>query len=526
MEPQQPVRASRNVPPRTLAIIAIGAIIGGLLLGAVVRMIPGSATPSSIAVVPSPSPSSTLAASAAPSAAHPTSALAPTPAPTPTPTPTDATSSAEPVIAAKLPVKGDGRELGTGILMAPGPGGGLYVLIPGRNGGVVALLGKTGQPRSGWPVLLAGLDGCDLLLPVADGSVRVVCSVPPTDDGLDSTVRRAFAFGPNGRALSGWPVDVGDAFAGRMIDGELTMLETPYLGDTPAADVMRMLIIRPDGSVQRGADVSRVCCDGAWVVGPDRIAYGTNHRDWSSTDLAVVKTDVMAFGFDGPRAGWPVTIDGNASGLEFDAHGRVYLVVGSPAARPARTVVFDQDGHLLASGSGDQAIASTNTWDGAGGEFAGSPVVANNGTAFIISTQGGSTTIVALDPAGKPLSGWPYRSKVGMEWTGFCGDGDTGCGHVRTMPGVGSGNLLYLFRAASSPSVGGSMVAIRSDGSVRDGWPLGLKRAGSMFWSMAVAPDGGVWALAIEPETRGYSATILAIADDSTVLYSTTIVEP
>ena len=43
---------------------------------------------------------------------------------------------------------------------------------------------------------------------------------------------------------------------------------------------------------------------------------------------------------------------------------------------------------------------------------------------------------------------------------------------------------------------------------------------------MVVAPYGLSWALAIEPEKQGSSATVLAIAADSTVLSATTIVEP
>jgi hypothetical protein len=112
-----------------------------------------------------------------------------------------------------------------------------------------------------------------------------------------------------------------------------------------------------------------------------------------------------------------------------------------------------------------------------------------------------------------------------MQWTGFCGTGDTGCGQSRTMPAVGQANVLYLLQAAST-SGGGSIVAIGTDGRVRAGWPVGLKRAGSAFWSVVVNPAGGVWALAIEPETPGHSATILSIANDSTVRFATTIVEP
>ena len=85
---------------------------------------------------------------------------------------------------------------------------------------------------------------------------------------------------------------------------------------------------------------------------------------------------------------------------------------------------------------------------------------------------------------------------------------------------------MYLLNAADSPSTGGSVVAIGADGVVRDGWPVGLRRAGAAFSSVVVAPYGLAWALAIEPETKGSSATVLAIAEDSTVLWTTTIVEP
>jgi hypothetical protein len=62
---------------------------------------------------------------------------------------------------------------------------------------------------------------------------------------------------------------------------------------------------------------------------------------------------------------------------------------------------------------------------------------------------------------------------------------------------------------------------------VRAGWPVELKRPGAEFWSVVVGPDGTVYAQAIEPESGDRSsATILAIARDSPVLYTTTVVEP
>jgi hypothetical protein len=70
------------------------------------------------------------------------------------------------------------------------------------------------------------------------------------------------------------------------------------------------------------------------------------------------------------------------------------------------------------------------------------------------------------------------------------------------------------------------LVPIDADGVIHDGWPVGLRRAGSMFWSVATAPYGLPWALAIEPEKNGSSATVVAIAEDSSVLWTTTVAEP
>ena len=65
------------------------------------------------------------------------------------------------------------------------------------------------------------------------------------------------------------------------------------------------------------------------------------------------------------------------------------------------------------------------------------------------------------------------------------------------------------------------------DGRVNPGWPVELKRPGAEFWSVAVGPDGTAYALAIEPEAGGKSsASILAIAPDSTVRWTTTIIDP
>ena len=95
------------------------------------------------------------------------------------------------------------------------------------------------------------------------------------------------------------------------------------------------------------------------------------------------------------------------------------------------------------------------------------------------------------------------------------------------MPAVGPDSTLYLPLQARDVTVGGIIVAVGPDSRVRPGWPVELRRPGAEFWSVVVGSDGTVYALAIEPEARGSSsASILALAPDSTVLYTTTIIEP
>ena len=409
--------------------------------------------------------------------------------------------------------------------MAAGPDGRLWLSIPRDDGTVLALLDNTGKPSPAWPILLPGVDGCHLLLPAADGYIRAVCSVRGEPGVVADSVARAYSFDANAQSMPGWPVDIKDGTSARTVGDDLAMLVNPLrnVGGEPGQTwPVSLLLIGTDGTRRSGVEVPFPCCDSDWAIGPDGRAYGTTHRWNGATPVA---TDVLGFDLDGKRSGWPVTIDGNTSELAFGPNGWIYMVVGSANASPSHTVVLDPDGKVLATSSADLPIASTGRTTGAGPGYPGPPIVAADGTAFMVSTQAG-TTIQALGPTGQPLTGWPYRSKVGLEWTGFCGGGDTGCGQDRTDPAVGKDNVLYALQAAASDSAGGTMMAIGMDGQVRKGWPVGLKRAGSMFWSMALAPSGGIWALAIEPESSGFSATILSIAEDSTILFAATVVEP
>jgi hypothetical protein len=405
--------------------------------------------------------------------------------------------------------------------MAASPIGGLYVAIPERKGTIVVFLGSNGRPRPGWPVRV-GSGWCPTLLAPEDGSVRLICEVVPEDDGLRAPMSRVYAFDRTARSLPGWPVEIEAGYTARMIGDDLHVLVVPYEGDTPAPDApdhVLVAVISPDGVVRRGSDVPLFdCCENALGIGPDGTGYVTTIEYPQSTSR------ILAFDQMGTRSGWPVTIDGQVSRVAFDAQSRVYVAVAGDDAT-TWTIVFDATGQGV-GGAGGPLPYSTNPWIGAGAEGPGPLFVAADGTAFLVSGEDG-TTIVALDPGSTPMAGWPYHSALPTQLTGGCGEGDTGCGYLRVDPAIGPGNVLYVSLAAAKPSTGGQIVAIRPNGRVREGWPVRLRRAGSMFWAVLVGPEGTVHALAIEPETDDRSsATILGIAPDSTVLYRTTIVEP
>lgn len=516
------LRPPKSGPPvRLLAVAALVALLGGGLLAVGFGLIRPSEDALVAVLTPSPgNPSADTPSSGASS--QPTASAGATLEPPPaTPRP-----RGSPIVGS-VQVRGDAGQLGSLIRMAPGPAGDFYVSIPATDGTVLARLDADGKPTRGWPVFIPGSESCDQLLPVTDGSVRLICHRPAADEGLGGMIARVHALDANGRPLPAWPVEIEDVVTGRMVGNELTLLIKPYVGDvseTETPETVLLATVGADGSVRSGPDLQFDCCEHSWAIGPDGIGYGTTHRDWDTS----VKTDIEAFGLDGLRIGWPKTIDGNASDLAFDAQGRVYAIVGSPNAEPARTIVIDHDGRDLPSGSSDQAIVSTNPWTGAGADYPGSPIVAGDGTSYIVQSVDGQTRVQALDPGGQRVVGWPYESDLGLQETGGgCPAGDTGCGGFLAAPTVAPGNVLYLIEEAANSADGSRLVAIGPDGRVVNGWPKELRRAGSEFWSIVAGPDGRVYALAIEPEPNGaHSATILCIAPNSDVQFNVTVVEP
>ncbi len=431
--------------------------------------------------------------------------------------------------AAEVPIHGSAREMGEQVLMAPGPDGTLLVSIPRPRGSVLALLDGNGGLRPGWPVVAQGSTSCHTLFALQDGSVRAVCWLE--SEGNMYLPVAAFAFDAHGVPLPGWPVEVGCCFAGqRMVGDELVLLEFVPFGDLdvegqPYAG-FQLTTVAADGSRKSGAQVPVFdpCC--IWTVGPDGVAYGTSIV--SGLGEGEKETSrIIALDPAGVPAGWPVAFDGLTSGPAVGRDGRVAVTVGSLDRSASRVVVFDAQAKTVAGRSAEFPTSRAD-FGSVGGCSLGNPMaplVAGDGTMFVLDWGEGAA--FALDPSPKVKPGWPFRpaspfSKRDSRYVredAFC--------PLLGLPVVGPDATLYLPLEPRDATTGGTIVAVGLDGRVRAGWPVALQRRGSEFWAIVASSDGTTYALAIEPESSTTSsASIVAIAPDSTVLWSTTIIDP
>ena len=478
------------------------------------------------------------AASPAPSAATPRAlashdnSTTPSPSAHPSPVTTASPSLPPSHASADLPVRGSARENSDHpLLMAPGPEGGLYVHIPMRKApAVLALLDSSGRPRAGWPVSVPGATFCDDLLPAADGSVRIVCTMENPDGNMFDPIG-AFAFDPRGRSLAGWPVSIEGFFVtGRVIGDDLTLFVSQSLGDVeiegqPSIDGGLVTIAR-DGGVEVGARVTDIghCC--TWKIGPDGNAYGVESGVDSSTGGRASR--IVAVDHRGVGDGWPVSFNGVTSGPAFGQGERISVTVAD--ASLSRVLVFEPGGTDPSDRSTHLPVATAEYSEDTGGCTVGSPqapVVAHDGTTFVLSEL--NWAIHAVDSALEAIPGWPFDPGAprAVARPGLESEHEAGYCPSSVVPAVGPDRTLYLALEARDTNFGGRLLAVGPDGQVRPGWPVDLLRAGAEFWSVVVGPDGTVYALAIEPESGDESsATILAIAPDSTVRYRTTIIEP
>jgi hypothetical protein len=363
--------------------------------------------------------------------------------------------------------------------------------------------------------------------------VRAVCATYHPEG------TRAFAYDDAGRQLSGWPVDISggsldvwDRERPRLVDGDLYLV----LHSRHPPSSATLVRVAAEGTVRTGTNLWGLVAGDPldWsidevAIGPDGTAYAMAY----TADLS--RSEIVAATLEGPLPGWPVRIDGYASRPSFGPGGRVYLAVELPGGSKSRVLALSRSGKAVAGWPVELPIAAPVEWNGAG-DILAAPVVAPDGSAYVVAEEGelpfGGTTAYAIDGSGQPRAGWPYRAPSGLVWPGYCPPCTTGCGLWRSDPVAGPDGSLHLLH------VGGSIVAVGTDGAVKAGWPVVLRRADAEFESVVVGADGTAYALAIEPERYEdaecetgspvpvSSATIVAIAPDGAIRYRVTVMEP
>ena len=431
-----------------------------------------------------------------------------------------------------LPVRRTASAIGLQIRIAPGPAGSLFVAIPREGGAVVSMLDAAGRSVPGWPVTLPNTTSCPVLLPVADGSVRVVCDatdLPVTELGPND--QRAFAFDAEGRRLAGWPVQVPQMLAGGIDGDALALLTLRGISDTvtigePSHEVL-LVVVAMDGGLTLGESTPIVesCCGEAWTVGPSSAAFGVQPGGEAGEGRPEQST-VIAVALDGTRPGWPITFQwGIASAASVHMDGRIAMTLGSFEEPTTRVLGLNPAPEPTAATSETLAMPSVTSGVDCVVSVPIAPILAADGTTFVVSEL--DPAIYALDPSLRVLPGWPVAPTTSIEGADpFAGEEGISCSTL-VKPAAGPDGMLFVPLAAEDESAGGSLLALGRDGRVREGWPVGLRRTGSEFWSVAVGDDGTVYALALEPEPSGTSsATVLGIAPDSTVRYTVTLVDP
>jgi hypothetical protein len=300
-------------------------------------------------------------------------------------------------------------------------------VIPEKGRDTLLLIDSTGKASPGWPIVLPGVETCNQLLAADNATVRVICSLTLPPGGSFDAVHRAFAFDANAEALPGWPVDIKDGSIGRVDGDDLDVLVNPLLqegGEAGQQWPVSVAVIGKDGTLRKGADVPFPCCDSDWVIGSDGIAWrdpsrlGDREHDQDRCHGLRARRSAPGLAGDDRRQRIELRLRCQRAGLcgGRRAHGNTTRTMVSietatnfRVARPTRP--SSRPALRGAGGATFPARRSSPTTD-----------------AYIVSTADSRTTVVGLDPSGKPLAGWPYRSKLDMQWTGYCGGGDTGCG--------------------------------------------------------------------------------------------------
>ena len=513
------LRAALRTPPARprwglLAVAALLATLGGGVLFAGFQLIqeddstPQEPPPSLIAEAsapPSATPAEDTAEPGAPDGGDPPAVDVPEPTPV---------SPDMGVIEFEFP-RPFTRAI-SGVRVAPLADGRLWVSYSDGDGTVLALLDQEGV---GSPARIPDVENC-VPLAVTDGSVRLLCdhtlgTAEECESGCPD--QAILAFSEDFEELPGFPVELEswrtgflDRQGARVIDTTVVVGSLGELDEEVATAPGRLLTIESDGSVTEGfpLDDQTFCC----TVGPDGIGYSSAFT--SNDDDGTPLTLAAAIDTDGLVSGWPLSIEGTASGPAFAPDGDVYWTSwvegGSRILRVhAGTPVWSVD------------RPETIVWD-PNMDGPVPPLVNEREQASVFIDE----RILRLDGTGASAPGWPYEPDTSWVERGVCGPQDTGCQPHFEPPQLAPRGLVYALESGPD-GMGERITVINPDGTIRSGWPKTLQRPGATWDSVTIGENRIAYAVAVEPEPGNKaSISILAFAPNGTREWITTLVEP
>lgn len=322
---------------------------------------------------------------------------------------------------------------------------GLYTNIdPGK----IALLGTNGVPMPGWPLSLPNVsDPSSLELWTGpDGTLYV-------ENRAASTI---YAYDSDGALKPGWPLQ---GWSGMTFDPSGRIYVWKYKFGAPP---------------------------GARYSGP------------------AIETRIGALDPTGHYySGWPMTFEGPVSQPVFAADGTVYMTRGTsygpgsatPPSPGGTILAFDPNGKPKA---GWPAYLPEGYWamgsvPGVSQASSDPPTIGTDGTVYIIANPSDATPptsaiIEAFNPLGELLPGWPRA--VSSDQLSNAQAGGAGSGWLM----AGQGGTVYVISD-------NRIVALRSDGPITQGWPLG-RPCGQAPSLVEPAPDGGllvIWNVGAKP---------------------------
>ena len=508
---------------RRLGVLFLALTIGGATGCATVP----APTPATLATAAPSAGGSQAAAPALTPGANPTPIVLPTP-----PAPSLPPMEMRAVTPATLPAPE-----GT-VYLAPGPAGDVYLLVdaprfstdgppspPSRA--VFTRLDSEGRTRPGWPVMLEGWSCAwtngmyrpfgPLVAP--DGSIRAVCT-SDGDAGDWGLVRAGVGLDGDGRPMAGWPVDLrtGGWDLQAVLDGETLVTSASVQHSDQSGSKISyefwVTTVSRDGTVNHGV---RLATAGfAWdLLGTDGV---TRIMEGDRGGL------VTGLSGAGPVEGWPVTLGPRISGPASGPGGTSYFA--QVADGRTSTIVLGPDGARLDAGS-DAPVAGQQSgeWTGAGPHGGPAvPLVAADGTVYLLEQGKTAVGAFGLDPTGAGLPGFPLDVPGQLETQGTCARGETGCGVWVVRPTIGVDGTLYLPLRAPEAGSAGSLVAIARSGSIVAGWPVALPGDGRAFWSVTTGADGTTYAVVAGDPGHPGAASVLAIGPDGRIRYEVPLV--